>query len=290
MSLTNEKPVIIVGAGPVGLSLALMLIRQGITVEVFEALSELSDEARASTFQPRTLEMFDELNIVEQVLQQGYKVDQIRYWERETRKLVAEFNYDLISSDTAFPFRLQLPQCDFTRVVKPLIDASPLGRIHMAHQLTSFEDTGSSVKATFDSPDGEKTVEGSYLCGADGSRSTVRQQLALPFEGMTYEDRFMLVATDMNLRQYFENIGPVNYLYDPDEWVIILHLPDVVRIVFKIQDHEDEEDVQQETAVRERVARFLGQTTDFNIKGVRIYKVHQRVADTFRTGTYITSR
>lgn len=280
----SSSPVLIIGAGPVGLSLAVALIKQGIRVEVFEALPELSGEIRASTFHPATLEMFAEWGVVDHVMAKGEKVDRLCYWERQTKERIAEFNYSAIANDTTFPFRLQCPQSVLTRTLRPLVEQSPLASVHMAHQLITFRDFGEEVEATFHTPGGTKIVRGSYLCGADGAKSVVRQELMLGFEGMTYKDRFLLVGTDLDLRPYYPDICPVNYMYDPEEWVIVLHLPDVVRLVFRLSDNEKAAVASQEMVVRRRIAHLLAAEANYHIKSISIYRVHQRVADTFRVG------
>ncbi|MFO7536690.1 MAG: NAD(P)/FAD-dependent oxidoreductase [Chloroflexota bacterium] len=282
--MTTPLPILIIGAGPVGLSLALALARQRLSVELFEAMPDLSPEIRASTFHPPTLEMFAEWGVVDKVLAQGHKVDRLLYWERQSRELIAEFCYRHIAADTPFPFRLQCPQSVLTRTLKPLVEALPNARVHMNHRLVGFQDCGDHVTAELETPNGRIIIQGAYLCGADGASSTVRKGLDLGFEGMTYEDRFLLIGTDLDLRPHFPAIGPVNYMYDPDEWVIILYLADVVRVVFRLRPEEIEEEALAETAVRQRLHNFIGRPVNFNIKSRSVYRVHQRVADTFRQG------
>jgi 3-(3-hydroxy-phenyl)propionate hydroxylase len=282
--LTTPLPILIIGAGPVGLSLALALTRQRLSVELFEAMPDLSPEIRASTFHPPTLEMFAEWGMVDKVLAQGHKVDRLLYWERQSRELIAKFCYRHIAADTPFPFRLQCPQSVLTRTLKPLVEALPNARVHMNHRLVGFQDCGDHVTAELETPNGRIIIQGAYLCGADGAGSTVRKGLDLGFEGMTYEDRFLLIGTDLDLRPHFPAIGPVNYMYDPDEWVIILYLADVVRVVFRLRPEEIEEESLAETAVRQRLHNFIGRPVNFNIKSRSVYRVHQRVADTFRQG------
>ncbi|NWF70652.1 MAG: FAD-dependent monooxygenase [Chloroflexi bacterium] len=275
-------PVLIVGAGPVGLSLALALQKLGVAVQVFEALPELSAEARASTFHPATLELFAAWGVLDALLARGYRVHSLQYWERSTRQKVAEFDYGLIAGDTPYPFRLQCPQSILTRILKPTVErAAP---VYMDHTLVSLRDAGDYVEATFATPQGTKTVRGSYLCGADGARSTTRRELGLSFEGMTYADRFLLVATDIDFQPLFPGMGAVSYVFDPQEWVIILHLPDATRVVFRIRDDEDEHAIRAESALRARLRGFLGTEMAYAIKSHSLYSVHQRVADTFRVG------
>ncbi len=283
--MTNPNlPVLIVGAGPVGLCLALALNRLGVPCHVFEALPELSTEARASTFHPATLEMFAAWGVIEPVLAAGHRVDRLMYWERETLQCLGEFRYELIANDTPYPFRLQLPQCELTRLVKPIIEAVAPGTVHMAHTLSGFRQADGQVEATFTTPHGEVTWRGAYLCACDGARSTVRKQLNLRFDGLTYPDRFLLAATDLDFRPWFPALGPVNYIFDPNEWVIILHLPEVVRVVFQAGPQEDETVITQPSAVRARIDRFLGREAPYTIHKVSLYSVHQRVAETLRVG------
>lgn len=279
----TKLPVIIVGAGPVGLGLARALHLREIPAVVYEMLPELSSEARASTFHPPTLEMFAEWGILDEVLRRGHRVDRLQYWERESRQLIAELNYSALANDTPYPFRLQCPQSVLTRILRPYVEQSSYGDVLMEHQLTRFVDHGSCVEAFFDTPHGEKSVEGSFLCAADGAKSVVRKQLGFSFEGMTYEDRFLLAAVKMETAAHFPGIGPVSYFFDPEEWTIILQLPDITRIVFQMKNHEMIEQSIQPEAVGARIKQFLG-TDNFTLMGVSYYSVHQRVSETFRTG------
>ena len=287
MTDTTQLPILIIGAGPVGLSLATALTHADVPVHVFEKDAELSPEARASTFHPCTLEMFAEWGVLDIVLERGHKVDFLQFWERKTHELIAQFDYSVIASDTPYPFRLQCPQSILTRVLKPHVEEQACGQVSMSHCLLRYEDCGDHVKATFDTPDGQKTIKGRFLCAADGAKSVVREQLGLQFNGMTYEDRFLLIASDIDYSQIYPNLGPVSYIFDPSEWVIILQLPDVTRTVFRIRDDEDSDAVQETQAVRARIERFTESTIDFVIKSTSIYNVHQRVADTFRSGNIV---
>lgn len=283
----SAAPILIIGAGPVGLSLGLALARAGLPVELFEADAELNNQIRASTFHPKTLELFQAWGVVEAILAQGHKVDRLQYWEREPRQLVAEFNYAVIASDTPYPFRLQCPQHIATRVLKPALEATATARVHMGHKLLDFTDHGDGVTARFETADGIVTRAGSYLCGADGSHSTVRKQLGIGFQGKTYADRFLLIGSDLNTGDLLPGAGPVCYVFDPQEWVIILNLPDIVRVVFRMTDDEDQEFALREENLRARIHNFFGETPPYRIKTTQLYRVHQRVADSFRMGRAI---
>ncbi len=284
MSANRDLPVLIAGAGPVGLSVAASLVTQGFRVEVFEKGADLADEARASTFHASSLEYFAEWGVADDVVAHGKQVRILQFWERETRERVADFDYALIAKDTPYPFRLQCPQNKVTRLIKPRIEATGLCQIHFSHEVLTHRDLGDHVEVDVQTPEGKKTVKGSYVIGADGGASKVREALNMILEGETYEDRFLLVGADIDYNAIFPDIGLVAYIYDPEEWVIIMHLPEVVRTVFRLKPDEDAEAALKEDAVRARMAAFIGKPVDFKISMASYYRVHQRVAPTFRVG------
>ncbi|BCX03115.1 MAG: pentachlorophenol monooxygenase [Candidatus Roseilinea sp.] len=278
--------VLIAGAGPVGLSLALGLARQGIPVRVFEAQPELSREARASTFHPPTLEMLDEWGAAQAIIAQGLRVDALQYWERATRERIAHFDYAHIAGDTPFPFRLQCPQSILTRTLLPMLQATGCARVHFNHRVTGFEDHGDHVSVHVESPEGTRAFCGAYLCGADGAHSVVRRRLGLRFEGMTYSDRFLLISTDYDFGRIFPGIGPVAYIFDPAEWVILMRQREGLRVIFRVPEGEREEEALRSEAIRARLARLLDPFPPeaAPVFGASIYSVHRRIAETFRVG------
>ena len=282
--ISNQHPILIVGAGPVGLSLALALSHKDIPAEVFEADVELNTQIRASTFHPKTLEMFETWGVVHEIIKHGYKVDRLQYWERAPRRLIADFGYASISKDTNYPYRLQCPQHIATRVLKPAVEATERGKVHMGYKLIDFTDHGTHITARFETANGIIEREGAYIIGADGSHSTVRKQLNIGFKGKTYEDRFLLIGSDLKTEDLLPGAAQVCYIFDPEEWVIILNLPDIVRVVFRMKDEEDETVAMKEENLRARITNFFGEVPEYKIKTTQLYRVHQRVADTFRVG------
>jgi 3-(3-hydroxy-phenyl)propionate hydroxylase len=283
----TDLPVLIAGGGPVGLSLAASLTAQGHRVEVFEMGPELADEARASTFHASTMEMFDEWGVIDEIIPNGKRVDVLQFWERGTQQKVADFEYKLIAEDTKYPFRLQCPQNKVTRLILPKFEARNLGKVHFSHEAVGHRDMGDHVELDLKTPDGIKTFKGSYLLGADGSWSNTRETLGMVLEGDTMEDRFLLVGSDIDYSKVFPDIGLVAYIFDPEEWVIIMHLPEVVRTVFRMSPDEDGDAAIEEAAVRDRIARFVGKPIDFELKLASYYRVHQRVAPSFRKGRVV---
>ena len=279
--------VIISGAGPVGISLALSLARNGVSVIVLEKLNELSHEARASTIHPPTLEFFDEIGIIEDILANGLRIESLQYWERETRELVADFPYKIIENDTKYPFRFQCPQSTVTRIILKHIEQTKFGKVLFNQEFVSAEQNENCVNVIAKTPAGETNYCCKYLIGCDGAFSKVRENLGLGFEGKTYEDRFLLVSTDANLNGIFPNMGTVAYIFDPEEWVIVMTLPDTVRLVFRLNPYENSDEVKQLENVKKRITKFLQTELSYDIKAVSTYHVHQRITEKFRVGRTI---
>ncbi len=164
-----ECDVIISGAGPVGMSLALALARNGVSVIVLEKLNELSHEARASTIHPPTLEFFDEIGIIEDILANGLRIESLQFWERQTRELVADFPYKIIENDTKYPFRFQCPQSTVTRIILKHIEQTNCGKVLFNQEFVRAEQNESYVKVIANTPDGEAEYHCKYLIGCDGA-------------------------------------------------------------------------------------------------------------------------
>ena len=114
--MTTQDRVLIAGAGPVGMVAAANLVRHGVPVTVLEALPDLSEESRASTFHPPTLDMLDRLGVAEALIAQGLVAPQFQY-RTKPDGLIAQFDFAAIADATAHPFRLQCEQSKLTRIL-----------------------------------------------------------------------------------------------------------------------------------------------------------------------------
>ena len=276
--------VLIIGAGPVGLSLAVALTSRGIPVAIFEQDSQIVKEIRASTFHAATMEKMDEWGVLNAVLAKGHRVDHLQFWDRCERKIVGDFDYEAIAQDTKFPFRLQCPQHVYAETLLERLQQEPLATIRFGHEFVSSREDQRGIEAEFQTAGGILRYRGRLLCGADGANSALRRSLGIGFEGMTYEDRFLLIGTDLDLSKYYPGIASVSYIFDPEEWVITLQLHQLLRIVFQVAEGQDGDVELSDANIRRRVWKFVGEEVDFPILHKSIYRVHQRVADTFRVG------
>lgn len=278
--------VIIVGAGPAGLSLGLLLAQNNINVTIFEALPQLNPQNRASTFHPPVIERFAAWGVWDDIAADAEKVHSIQYYRRRGLELVASFDFGLLKDDTAYPYRIHYPQQMLTQVLADHFHAAG-GTIEFGHRMVEILDMGDHIQATFERNNRHKrTVRGELVCAADGARSAVRNLLDVSFDGRSEDDRFLLISSDTHLDAHLPALAPVAYIFDPDEWVIVQRLQGGTRFTFRLRPDEDVDDVRETGSVYRRVERFVP-ALSHNLRSIATYTVQQRVASDFRQGRAI---
>ena len=180
--------VLIAGAGPVGLTLAVELARYGISVRIVDKAHARTDKSKAVAVWARTLELFDRAGISGQLVDAGIKVHAAVISNGAER--IARVAFDGL--DTQYKFVLMIPQSETERILEEHL--ATLGvTVERGVGLASFADKGSSVEAVLQKPDGtSETVTAAWLAGCDGAHSTVRHALALEFHGDTVDTDFLL--------------------------------------------------------------------------------------------------
>ncbi len=284
--------VVIIGAGPVGLCLALALAQQDIPVIVIEALGEdnfLEQVPRAGTNHPATLEMYDRIGLYAKLEPRGIVAPVFHYWDRAENALIAAFDHVHLKDDTRFPYVLQCERIKVVEEALELAKAHPLIDLRLNSAFTAFTQNGSGVTATFTNPAGEtETVAGAYLVSAEGARSIVRKELGIEFEGFTYSDLVLNIEVAYDFRRH--GYAERNYISDPKEWSNLFHWkgpPDRWRVHFPVEPGVDEAAIMSPDALQARLQGFLPTSEPFDIVGSNLYIVHQRVAQKFRGGRAI---
>lgn len=188
-----NTPVLIVGAGPTGLTLAIELTRYGIPCRVIDKLEAPSDKSKALALHARTLEMFENIGLTETMIMQGNIAEGFSMHTGKTR--LARISTAEI--DSPYPFILMLSQCEIERILAEHF-TSLGGTIERGAELVNLEEVDGNVTASMKHADG--TIEGAsfhWVVGCDGAHSIVRKLLKLPFEGSAYEEQFVLADVDV---------------------------------------------------------------------------------------------
>ncbi len=237
--------VVIVGAGPVGMVCALALNRRGIPVTVFEQEPAPVKDQRAATIHPSTLEMLDELGVFETILPLGLKSNTYRFHDRPTDSVVAEFDLELLRDEIRFPFVLQYEQYKLTASIAAEYANAADFDVRFSHTVTAIEQDADGVDIEIATPSGTERMRAGYIIGCDGGRSTVRKLADIDFEGFTYPEKFIKIATSFEFETVNSNLCFRNYFSDPREWCNLFKVRGenpggLWRAIFPIPDDEDE--------------------------------------------------
>jgi 3-(3-hydroxy-phenyl)propionate hydroxylase len=292
MTTSSSDRVLIVGAGPVGLCLALKLAQDGVRSNVIEQLTDanfLDQVPRAGTNHPATLEMYDEIDLYEKLEPRGIIAPLFHYWDRAKGERIAEFDHAILKNDTKFPFVLQCERIKIVDEGLKMAKANPLIEVRMGTAFTGFTQDTDRVTALVENEAGEKEhIRGRYIVSAEGARSVVRKDLGIEFEGFTYPDRTLNIEVAYDFRRH--GYTHRNYISDPEEWSNLFHWkgpPERWRVHFPTKLEEDPDEVTKPEAMQARLQGFLPTGKPFEIVGCNLYTVHQRVARKFYRGRAI---
>jgi 3-(3-hydroxy-phenyl)propionate hydroxylase len=285
----HEDRVVIAGAGPVGLTLALALRRKGIPVMVVEAQTTYCQEFRAPAFHSPTLDMLDELGLLKPMKDIGLVVPTMRFADRSLGR-AAELDMGILKARgvTENPFDLILGQMAFARIGYEACVAAGVAFL-FNHRVADVGQDDRSAWLVCDTSDGEVQIAGRYMIGCDGGRSVVRKSLPVTFEGFTWPERFLMIHVLEDFEPYF---GKVQFLANGPDWRLVLKIPFgagpndwVSRMISALPPEIDEQAVASPEFLQSRFDGLIeGRTEPYPIRDHYIYNVHQRVASQFRVG------
>jgi 3-(3-hydroxy-phenyl)propionate hydroxylase len=280
---SDKDRVVVVGAGPVGLTAALALARRGIPTVLLAAETEPVKELRGSTFHPPTLDLLDEFALVPRMIEVGLKAPTWQLRDRETGPL-ATFDLSLLAADTNHPYRVQCEQWKLMRFLEEELRKMPGADLRFGHEVTAVRQNDDAVTVTARAQSELVSIAGRYVVAADGAHSTVRQSLGVEFEGFTYPELFLIASTDFAFEDALTDIAYVNYIADPFEWLVLLRVPDLWRVLVPAPENSDRAKLLSDESLQGVLQRVVRRAEPYRIAHRSIYHVHQKVAKSFRHG------
>ncbi len=276
--------LVVVGAGPVGLIAALGFVRRGFRVTVVERGEGPVEAPRAGSHHFPSLDVFEEVGILEDVEAAGIRVTVNKIWYLPTGETLSTDQGKLAVRGVRHPYNVNLGQDVLSEIVIEHLSRYPEATIRWGAEVIDVEQEADSATVVLAS--GER-ITADWVLGADGGRSLVRKSLGLEFDGFTWDDRF--VAT--NIRFPFDEYGfsGANMVVDAELGSVVAALsPDGLwRVTFAEDDDLPEETIPERIDVF--MQRFLPSEPgpdgrkDYELVAYSPYRMHQRSADTYRS-------
>ncbi len=278
----RSTEVLIVGAGPTGLVLALWLKRLGVEVRLIDKTAEPGTTSRALAVHARTLELYRQVGIADEVVERGLKFVAINLWARGVHRARVSFA-DIGQGLSPFPFVLIFPQDEHERLLIEHLQRVGV-EVERRTELLGFREVGDRVLAQLELEDGSQAdCEAAFIAGCDGARSRVREVLAVGFPGGTYDHVFYVA--DVALHGPTAN-GELNLALDEADILAVFPRKgeNVARLIGTVTRTAEEADQPLTwNDVGQSVMRRLKMSVD-QVHWFSTYRVHHRVAEHFGVG------
>ncbi len=284
-----RHPVVVVGAGPVGLSLAIDLAQRGQRVVLLDNDDRLSTGSRAICFAKRTLEIFDRLGVGERMVAKGvsWNLGRVFFHDQQV------YEFDLLPEHGhERPAFINLQQYYVEGHLAERAAELPLIELRWKHRVVEVEQQAGHARLSVETPDGNYAVEADWLIACDGSRSSVRQLIGQESHGRTFKDRFLIadvrMAADFPAERWFWFDPP----FHPGQSVLLHRQPDGVwRIDFQLGWDANPDEEKKPEHIIPRVKALLAASSnpalrnaEFTLEWASVYTFSCLRMDAFRHG------
>jgi 2-polyprenyl-6-methoxyphenol hydroxylase-like FAD-dependent oxidoreductase len=274
-----DTDVLVVGAGPSGLTLAASLVKMGVATTVVDRQAAGANTSRAAVVNARTLEVLEDLDVARRLVKEGIQAP--RFSIRDRARTLIPIDFSKLPTD--YPYSLMVPQSTTEKLLLDrLVELG--GSVIRPKTLTSITQDADGVTATFDDGD---VIRARYAVGADGINSTVREQAGIGFEGGEYGESFVLADVRLNGEAPADE---VMLFWAKAGMTVVAPLPgDVFRIVAPVADAPEEPSATYVQEILDSRGFGAGRMVVADVIWGSRFRIHHRVADTYRAGRLLLS-
>jgi 3-(3-hydroxy-phenyl)propionate hydroxylase len=280
-----RHPVVIVGAGPVGLTAAIDLAQRGIPVVLLDDSDRIGDGSRGICWAKRTLEIWDRLGVGEAMVARGVTWNLGKVFLGDS--LV--YSFDLLPEDGhKMPAFINLQQFQVERLLVDRVLEITTIDLRWKNRVTDIEPRNDGVRLAIETPEGVYRIDADWVIAADGARSTIRERLGLAFSGHTFEDKFLIV----DVRMHADDLPTERrFWFDPPfhagQSALLHRQPDDCwRVDLQLGPNADVEEELKPERYLPRIARML-EGRDFSVDWISIYRFNCRRIERFVHGRVV---
>jgi len=279
---TRRHPIVVIGAGPIGLTAALDLAAHGQPVVVLDDNDTVSIGSRAVCYAKRPLEIWDRLGCAAPMVDKGVSWNIGKVFFRD--KL--SYQFDLLPEPGhKWPAMINLQQYYLEEILVAACRTNPLIDLRWKHRLLSLKQTEDCAELAVETPDGIFSMEAQWVIACDGANSDTRRMVGAEFKGQFFQDRFLIADVKMKADFPTERWFWFDPPFHPGQSVLLHRQADNIwRIDFQLGWDADPDEEKKPERVIPRIKAMLGETTEFELEWVSIYQFACRRIDNFRHG------
>jgi len=276
--------VVIVGGGPVGLTVALDLARFGVRSVVLQQSDKVSYGSRAGCISRRSVEIFDQLGVVRPFLESGLPWDTGRCFYRNDEVLRFQMP---VKETEKFPPMINLPQNYIEQYLVDAAQANDLIELRWQNKAVSVEqNSDDGVRLLVSTPEGEYRLAASWLIASDGARSTIRKSLGLSLQGESFQGRYLIADIRLKTTLPTGRLAWFDPPSNPGSTVLMHRLTeDIWRFDYQLSDHESDDQALDPSNVSKRISQHLemiGESGDWELSWISIYRANALTLEDYR--------
>ena len=215
--------------------------------------------------------------VTQLLIERGLQAPLYQYRDRRSGEFIA-FDMGELADRTRFPFRVQCEQHVLARELAQRLARQRNATVLFNHRVTTVEQSAEQVIVALETPTAMTRIAARYLIDAGGANSIIRKWLGVAFAGFTWPEKFLCLSTRHELRRHIPELAPVNYVSDPEQWLVLLKVPGIWRILLPADEAAADTELVSDQFKEQFFDQLIGDPTVTTVHRT-VYRVHQRVVE-----------